>query len=183
MSSIVPFDLNTTISLLERAPAVYSQLLSDLAPGWDQVNEGPGTWSAYDIMGHLIHGERTDWIPRAQIILGSAHNKTFTPFDRFAQEQESKGQTLATLLTTFSDLRAQNVQTLRSWELREAQLNLKGTHPELGQVNLRQLLACWASHDLGHIHQLSRVWVKALGPHIGPWKQYSRILQEADQSE
>ena len=172
------FNLQHIIAQLERGPAIYQQWLSGIPESWETLNEGPNTWSAFDIIGHLIHGERTDWIPRANIILSGQSTQAFEPFDRFAQEQVSQGKTLQALLDTFASLRKANVETLRSWQLSEQQLNLQGTHPDLGTVTLRELLSTWASHDLGHIYQLSRVWVKAFGPHIGPWQAYSRILKE-----
>jgi hypothetical protein len=152
-------------------------LLTGLSPSWTDATEGPDTWSPYVVVGHLIHGERTDWIPRAQIIRAQGANRQFTPYDRFAQFRESEGKTLIELLDEFARLRAQNVGTLRSWRLTESQLALAGEHPELGAVTLRQLLACWVAHDLGHIVQVARVMAKQYREAIGPWTAYLSVMK------
>jgi hypothetical protein len=171
------FDLKNGIAVLERTPATLRALLDGLSPAWTDATEGPDTWSPYVVIGHLIHGERTDWIPRAQIIRAQGANRTFTPYDRFAQFRESQGRTLIELLDEFTRLRAQNVGTLKSWRLTEAQLALEGQHPELGAVTMRQLLACWVAHDLGHIVQVSRVMAKQYRDAIGPWTAYLSVMK------
>ena len=171
------FDLENGIAVLERTPATLRALLDGLSPAWTDATEGPDTWSPYVVIGHLIHGERTDWIPRAQIIRAQGANRTFTPYDRFAQFRESQGRTLIDLLDEFTRLRAQNVGTLKSWRLTEAQLALQGQHPELGAVTMRQLLACWVAHDLGHIVQVARVMAKQYREAIGPWTAYLSVMK------
>ena len=136
------FDLSTGISVLERTPHALRALLAGLPPAWTDATEGPETWSPYDIVGHLIHGERTDWIPRARIILAQGDGRTFEPYDRFAQQRNSAGKSMDELLVTFAELRAQNITALRSMQIGEAELALEGQHPELGRVTLRQLLSC-----------------------------------------
>ena len=170
------FDLQRGVEILERTPRVLTAMLSGLSPEWIDATEGPDTWSPYVIVGHLIHGERTDWIPRAQIILAQGQNRRFTPYDRFAQFEESKGKSLANLLDEFADLRAQNITTLTGWKLSEEQLSLEGLHPEFGPVTLRQLLATWVGHDLGHIAQTARVMAKQYGEAIGPWRAYLPVM-------
>lgn len=134
------------------------------------------SWRPYDIVGHLIQGELTDWIPRARIILEQGEDRTFVPFDRFAQFEHSKGKSLAQLLDEFAKLRTQNIETLTSWNLTEHQLDLEGDHPELGRVTLRQLLATWVVHDLNHIRQVVTVMAKRYEGEVGVWKQYLSIL-------
>ena len=151
-------------------------MLSGLPVSWTASTEGPDTWSPYDIVGHLIHGERTDWIPRARIILDQDAKRRFTPYDRFAQFRESKGKTLANLLDEFETLRGDNLETLASWQLTESQFALEGEHPEFGTVTLRQLLAAWVVHDLGHIAQCARVMAKQYRDAIGPWHAYLPIV-------
>lgn len=170
------FDLTAGLAILERTPNTLRAMLDGLPARWTDATEGPDTWSAYDILGHLIHGERTDWIPRAKIILAQGPDRTFTPFDRFAQLRESKGKLLATLLEEFAVLRTGNLETLTSWRISEAQLDLEGVHPELGIVTLRQLLATWVAHDLGHIAQTARVMSKQYRDSVGPWRAYLPIL-------
>ena len=151
-------------------------MLSGLPASWTSATEGPETWSPYDIVGHLIHGERTDWIPRARIVLDQGANRRFTPYDRFAQFRESKGKTLGELLDEFERLRGRNLETLAAWQLTESQFALEGQHPELGAVTLRQLLASWVVHDLGHIAQCARVMAKQYREAIGPWAEYLPIV-------
>jgi hypothetical protein len=151
-------------------------LLSGLPDGWITGNEGPNTFSPFDNLGHLIHGERTDWIPRARIILAQATSRRFEPYDRFAQVRESRGKSLTDLLDEFAALRAENLTTLRGWNLSEHEFGLEGEHPELGPVTLRQLLATWAAHDLGHVAQTSRVMAKQYGEAVGPWRAYLPVL-------
>jgi hypothetical protein len=171
------FDLANGIAILERTPSTMRALLDGLSPAWTDATEGPDTWSPYVVIGHLIHGERTDWIPRAQIIRAQGANRTFTPYDRFAQFRESQDKSLVQLLDEFARLRAQNIGTLKSWRLTDAQLALAGEHPELGAVTMRQLLACWVAHDLGHIVQVSRVMAKQYREAIGPWTAYLSVMK------
>jgi len=170
------FDLEQGISVLQRTPRVLNEILNALAPAWTEATEGPDTWSPYVIVGHLIHGERADWIPRAQIILAQGANRQFTPFDRFAQFRESEGKPLSELLEEFARLRADNVATLAGWRLTDVQLALEGEHPEFGAVTLRQLLATWVAHDLGHVAQIARVMAKQYREAVGPWRAYLPVL-------
>src|SRR6266550_4204563 len=170
------FDLTSGIAILERTPRTLQAMLAGLPRAWFDATEGPDTWSPYVIVGHLIHGERTDWIPRAQVILAQGTNRRFTPFDRFAQFRESEGQSLSELLEEFARLRANNVTTLVGWQLTDAQLALEGEHPELGPVTLRQLLATWVAHDLGHVAQIARVMAKQYREAVGPWRAYLPVM-------
>jgi hypothetical protein len=170
------FDLTAGTAILARTPGTLRAMLSGLPTAWTDATEGPETWSPYDIVGHLIHGERTDWIPRARIILEQGAVRRFTPYDRFAQFRESQGKTLANLLDEFEALRRENVETLSGWQLTDTQLALEGEHPEFGAVTLRQLLATWVVHDLGHIAQAARVMAKQYREPIGPWRAYLPIV-------
>jgi DinB superfamily len=170
------FDLTAGIAVLERTPRTLTAMLSGLAPDWTDATEGPDTWSPYVIVGHLIHGERTDWIPRAQIILAQGTNRKFTPYDRFAQFRESQGKSLGDLLEEFARLRADNLTTLAGWRLTDAELALEGEHPEFGAVTLRQLLSTWVAHDLGHVAQTARVMAKQYRDAVGPWRAYLPVL-------
>jgi len=170
------FDLEQGIAVLQRTPHVLRAMLATLAPAWTDATEGPETWSPYVIVGHLIHGERTDWIPRAQIILVQGASRRFTPYDRFAQFREGRGKSLVELLDEFAGLRADNLATLARWRLTGAQLALEGQHPEFGAVTLRQLLATWVAHDLGHVAQAARVMAKQYREAVGPWRAYLPIL-------
>ena len=170
------FSLATGIPVLERTPRVLHALLHELPREWTDANEGPDTWSAFDIVGHLIQGERSDWIPRARIILEQSANRRFTPFDRFAQLRDSEGKSLAQLLDDFTQLRAANLTTLTEWRLSESQLALEGEHPAFGAVTLRQLLATWVAHDLSHLAQIARVMTKRYRDDVGPWREYLPIM-------
>ena len=170
------FDLAAGVAVLERTPATFRAMLGGLDPAWTDATEGPETWSPYVIVGHLIHGERTDWIPRAQIILSQAANRRFTPYDRFAQFHESQGKTLAQLLDEFEQLRDGNLRTLAAWKLTGAHLALTGEHPEFGSVTLGQLLSTWVGHDLGHIAQTARVMAKQYRDAVGPWRAYLPVM-------
>ena len=170
------FQLDRALEILERTPAALRGLLGGLSDAWTSPNEGPDTFSAFDNVGHLIHGECTDWIPRARIILAQGPNRRFEPYDRFAQKRESQGKTLAGLLDEFARLRAENLATLRGWRLSDAELVLLGEHPEFGVVTLRQLLATWAAHDLGHVAQIARVLAKQYREAVGPWRAYLPVL-------
>ena len=172
------FQLIQAIEILERTPATLNSLLRDLSEQWLVQNEGPDTWSPYDVIGHLIHGEETDWIPRAKMILEHGDTRAFEPFDRVAMFEESKGKSIVELLDTFAQLRAENVRQLQSLNLTSDLLDKRGRHPELGVVTLRQLLSTWVVHDLGHIRQVVRVMSKHYGEAVGPWKAYLSILEE-----
>lgn len=170
------FDLAETLDLLERTPAVLTGLLRGTSPAWHAIAEGPETWSAIEVVGHLIHGEETDWIPRARIVLEHRDTRPFEPFDRFAQLSRFAGWSLEALLDRFGELRRDNLDIVRRWNLSEAQLELPGLHPALGRVTLRQLLATWAAHDLNHLGQISRVMAKRYVEEVGPWRAYLAIL-------
>jgi uncharacterized damage-inducible protein DinB len=172
----VEFDLVAGRAILRRTPATLRAMLDGLPPEWVDATEGPETWSAYDIVGHLIHGERTDWIPRARIILAQGADRRFEPYDRFAHFRESEGETLTGLLDEFEELRRANLEQLASWRLTDAHMALQGEHPEFGPVTLRQLLATWVVHDLGHIAQIGRVMAKQYREAIGPWTAYLPIV-------
>ena len=172
------FEIKKTIEILSQTPDTVKSLLGNLSDDWTQNDSETETWSAFDIVGHLIHGEETDWIPRAEIILAQGENLTFEPFDRFAQFEKSKGKTLNELLETFAALRSKNLETLRGMNLTEEKLKLKGIHPELGEVTLEQLLATWAVHDLGHIKQIVTVLANKYTENVGAWKEYLSILQK-----
>ncbi|HSY77448.1 MAG TPA: DinB family protein [Bacteroidia bacterium] len=169
------FEINKSLEVLERTPAVIEDMLKDLSPDWLMNNEGPDTWSPYDVVGHLIHGEKTDWVPRMEIILADG-DKKFTPFDRFAQFKNSKGKSLQQLLNEFRELRKIGVELLKAKKLTEADLNKTGLHPEFGLVTLRQLLSTWVVHDLNHIAQMTRVMAKQYKQETGPWQAYLPIL-------
>ena len=172
------FEPGTAIAVLERTPATLRSLLLGLPPAWTDATEGPDTWSPYVVIGHLIQGERSDWIPRARIILAQGPERRFTPFDRFAQFRESEGKSLTELLDEFAQLRAENLSSLKSWQLSDAQLALEGQHPAFGAVTLRQLLATWVAHDLGHLVQVSRVMAKQYREAIGPWTEYLSVMND-----
>jgi hypothetical protein len=170
------FDLADGIAVLERTPRVLRELLAGLPEGWIGATEGPDTWSPFDVVGHLIHGERTDWIPRLEIILTEGESVPFTPFDRFAQFEASRGKTLEELLETFAVLRAGSLAHLASFGLTSADLRRRGRHPELGPVTVEQLLATWVAHDLSHLGQIARVMGKAYTDAVGPWVAYLPML-------
>jgi hypothetical protein len=172
----VHFDLSHAVALLERTPAAFRALLAGLPDAWTTPNEGPDTFSAFDNLGHLVHGERTDWIPRARIILEHGRSRPFDPYDRFAQVHESRGKTVLDLLDELARLRVENLQTLRGWGLAERELALEGEHPALGRVTLAQLLAAWVVHDLGHLAQTARVMAKQYRGDIGPWRAYLPVV-------
>ncbi len=170
------FDLDEGLAVLTRTPVTLRALLAGLPAPWASANEGPDTWSPQDVVGHLIHGEETDWIPRAKIILTKGESQAFDPFDRFAQARRFTGWSLERLVDRFGEARAEGVATLRGWHLTREQLARCGRHPELGQVTLSQLLASWVVHDLGHIAQISRVMAKQYSAAVGPWKAYLPVL-------
>ena len=170
-------NLQHTISLLARTPATLDAFLRDLPEEWTMRNEGGNTFNAFDVLGHLIHGERTDWMPRAKRILESGESRAFDRYDRRAQERESQGKSLPELLDEFARLRAENLAELRALNLREQDLNRRGLHPELGTVTLSQLLATWAAHDLTHLHQISRIMAHQYREAVGPWTAYLGVMQ------
>lgn len=170
------FDLGKSYQVLERTPAVLKTLLSNLDDEWVMNSEGPETFSPYDVVGHLIHGEKTDWVLRIKRILESGTSKPFDVFDRFAQFEESQGKSLQQLLDEFDNLRKQNLQWIQSLNLKEADFDKEGTHPSLGRVTLRNLLSTWVAHDLTHIAQITRVMAKQYKEEMGPWPEFFRIL-------
>jgi hypothetical protein len=175
-------NLQDTIALLTRTPAALDALLRDLPDAWTLRNEGAGTWSAFDVVGHLNHGERTDWMPRAKMILKFGETRAFEPFDRWGQERESAGKSLAQLLDEFARLRSEGLAELRAMRLQKADLERGGLHPALGNVTLSQLLATWAVHDLTHLHQISRVMARQYDAAVGPWHAYLGVLKCAGHS-
>ena len=162
--------------ILRRTPSTLKFLLQDLPEDWLMTNEGGETWSPYDVVGHLIHGEETDWIPRAKMILEHGESRAFTPFNREAMFDHSKGKSIAELLNTFAQLRAESLQQFDELNLTPELLEKRGLHPELGPVTLGQLLATWVVHDVSHIGQIARVMSKQYGEAVGPWKAYLPVL-------
>jgi DinB family protein len=173
------FAVDEAVAILSRTPAAVDALLRGLPDVWLTAHEGGETWSPFDVVGHLIHGEVTDWVPRAKMILEEGDTRPFEKFDRFAQFDASKGRTLASLLDEFATLRRQNVRELGSWQLTDDQLGRRGRHPELGVVTLRQLLATWVAHDLDHVVQISRAIARQYTDEVGPWRAYLRIISGA----
>src|SRR5712671_7774797 len=186
MATSTEFSMPATIAVLSRTPATLNALLRGLPDIWAQRNEGriagKDTWSAFDILGHLIVGERTDWMPRARIILQHGEARPFDPFDRFAQVKESQGKSFEQLLDEFTRLRKENLTDLHALNLQPEDLARRGSHPEFGVVTLSQLLATWAVHDLTHLHQLSRVMAHQYRDAVGPWIAYLGVLQCAGHS-
>jgi len=174
--------LPDSIALLARTPAALNALLRDLPETWTFRNEGENTWSVFDVVGHLNHGERTDWMPRARTILQFGEAKPFEPFDREAQGRESQGKSLGQLLDEFASLRSENLQELRALNLKPEDLARRGRHPALGVVTLSELLATWAAHDLTHLHQISRVMAYQYREAVGPWTRYLGVMQCAGHS-
>lgn len=170
------FQLEQARQVLGRTPQTIDSLLRPLSEAWTTPNEGPETWSPFDVVGHLIHGEETDWIPRARLIVEHGDERAFEPFDRFAMFEKSKGKTLAELLDEFAHARRQSLAILDSFNLTPEVLGKKGRHPELGVVTLKQLLATWVVHDLGHVSQVVRVMAKQYSDQVGPWTAYLSIL-------
>jgi uncharacterized damage-inducible protein DinB len=170
------FTLDEALPVLRATPEVLRAWLSELPDVWTRATEGPETWSPYDIVGHLIHGERTDWIPRLESLLAHGESKPFTPFDRFAQFYASRGKSLTELLDTFADLRTDNLNRLASHSLKVSDFERRGRHPELGPVTLGQLLATWVAHDLTHLGQIARVMARRYTQAVGPWVEYLPLL-------
>jgi len=182
LRGIMEHNLQNTISLLTRTPAALNALLRDLPETWTLRNEGENTWSAYDVVGHLINSERTNWMPRARMLLQFGETREFEPFDRFRQLQESQGKSLGQLLDEFAALRSENLDALRALNLRPEDLERRGRHPALGPVTLSQLLASWAAHDLTHLHQISRIMAHQYREAVGPWSVNLGVLRCAGHS-
>jgi DinB superfamily len=170
------FQLSHAIEVLERTPATFRALLGGLSDAWTEPDEGPDTFSAWDNLAHLVHAERVDWMPRARVILAQGADRRFEAFDRLAHREESRGRSVAELLDEFARLRAENLAALRGWALSERELALAGEHPALGPVTLRQLLATWVAHDLGHVAQTSRVMAKQYRDAVGPWRAFLPVM-------
>jgi len=175
-------NLQYTISLLARTPAAINALLRDLPEAWTSQNEGENTWSAFDVVGHLINSERTNWMPRAKMLLQFGDTRAFEPFDRFSQVRQSEGKSLGDLLDEFARLRAENLSELRAMNLAQRDLERRGRHPALGVVTLSELLASWAAHDLTHLHQVSRIMAHQYREAVGPWSRFLGVLQCAGHS-
>ena len=170
-------DLQLTLALLARTPAALDALLRDLPEAWTSRNEGGDSWSAFDIVAHLVHADRANWLPRARMILDGGEAQPFEPFDRWGHLQESRGTSLGQVLDEFARLRAANLNEVRAWDLQPADLERRGHHPALGAVTLSALLATWAAHDLTHLHQLSRVMAHQYRDAVGPWREFLGVLK------
>lgn len=170
------FDLPSATAVLARTPQTFAALLGGIGPQWFDATEGAESWSPYIILGHLIHGEQTDWVPRAELIRAQGTDRRFSPYDRFAQFHESAGKSMADLLDEFARLRAANLETVAGWQLTATDFALTGEHPAFGEVTLRQLLATWVAHDLSHIAQVARVMARQYREAVGPWREYLPIL-------
>jgi len=169
--------LRDTMALLARTPTTLNALLRDLPETWTLRNEGDNTWTVFDVVGHLIHGERTDWIPRLKMILQFGESRPFERFDRLAQMRENQGKTLPQLLDEFACMRSDRLDELRHLNLGPEDFERRGRHPELGEVTLSQLLATWAAHDLTHLHQISRIMAHQYREAVGPWSRYLGVMQ------
>lgn len=174
------FGLDSMIDVLARTPAALQHMLGGIGEPWARGNEGEDTFSPFDVIGHLIDGEETDWIPRARIILSRGPDLTFEPFDRFRHRDRNVGRSMDSLLTEFAELRSANLGLLRSWNLTPADLDLAGMHPSLGRVTMRELFAAWVVHDLGHIAQITRVMAKQYRDEVGPWVPFLPVLTDRD---
>ena len=174
------FELGTSVDVLRRTPSTLHALLDGLSEPLARGNEGAETFSPFDVVGHLIDGEETDWMTRARIILSDCADKSFTPYDRFRHRARNANRTLASLLEEFARLREENLAELAGWELTPAQLELTGTHPTFGSVTLRELLAAWVVHDLGHVAQIARVMAKQYREEVGPWTPFMPVLTDHD---
>jgi hypothetical protein len=170
------FTLDEGIPVLARTPKTLDAMLRGLPEGWISAHEGGDTWSPFDVIGHLIHGEKTDWMPRARLILAEGDARPFEPFDRHAQDTSSTGRSLPDLLDELAERRAANLEELASLKLTEADLDRPGRHPALGPVTLRQLLATWVAHDLDHVVQIARVLAAQYADEVGPWRAYLRVI-------
>lgn len=170
------FSVGDASEVLRATPATVRALVGDLSKAWTASSSNPESWGVFDIVGHLVHGEETDWIRRSRIILEQSDKRTFETFDRTAMFERSSGKTLDQLIDEFATLREKNVGTLLSWNLTDEQLDLRGVHPELGEVTLKQLLATWVAHDLTHLRQIVTVMAKRYDGEVGPWRRYLSIL-------
>ena len=171
------FELEKATEVLGRTPAVVRSMVSGLSDDWTASSELKDVWGVFDVVGHLIHADETDWIPRAEVILAQGEDRDFPPFDRFGQFEKSRGKTLSELLDEFDAIRKECIATVRGWELTDEKLELRGVHPEFGEVSLRRLLATWVVHDLTHIRQIATIMAKKYEDAVGPWKAYLSILQ------
>jgi len=170
------FDLDQAVALLQTTPSILRAWLGSLPSAWVFSNDGEGTWSPYDVVGHLILGEKTDWIPRAKIILSETEPKEFEPFDRFAMLADGPSTSMEALLDEFEGLRRETVERLRGFHITEADFGRTGLHPTLGEVTLRQLLSTWVAHDLNHLGQIAEVMARQYKQEVGPWKEFLGIL-------
>ena len=171
------FNVEKSIEILERTPDVLITMLQDISPEWTTNNEGGETWSAYDVIGHLVHSDRISWISRIDLFLSDKEDRTFVQLNRFAQFEESKGKTLTQLLEEFRKLRRDNIKYLYSKNISDKDLERKCIHPAFGEVTLSQLLSTWVAHDLDHISQITRVMAKQYTSAVGPWAEYLKILR------
>ena len=176
LSVLMEFELGKGIEVLQNTPGVVRSMVSGLSDGWTASSGDQVDWGVFDVVGHLIHADETDWIPRAKVILARGDDRNFPPFDRFGQFEKTNGRTLAVLLDEFDEVRRGCLATLRGWDLTDEKLELRGVHPEFGDVSLRQLLATWVVHDLTHIRQIATVMAKKYEDAVGPWKAYLSIL-------
>jgi hypothetical protein len=172
------FQIQEALAVLERTPKTFAALLSGLSDDWLGGNEGPESFSPKDVVGHVLHGEETDWLPRIELILSEGASRPFTPFERFAFREKYRDLSLDELLARFAEIRARNLARVRSLSISEEDLKKEGRHPELGRVTMRQLLATWAVHDLAHLRQIARVMAKQYREEVGPWERYLRVLSE-----
>jgi hypothetical protein len=170
-------DLGEALDVLRRTPAVLDALLRGTSPAWHAADEGPDTWSPETVVGHLIHADETDWIPRARMILDHGDSRPFEPFDRFGQSTRFAGWSLDRLLDRFAEVRAESLETVRGWGLTGAELARPGLHPELGAVTLRELMATWVVHDMTHLAQIARVMARQYQEEVGGWAAYLSILR------
>jgi hypothetical protein len=170
--------LDEAVGILARTPAALDAMLRGLPDDWIVAHEGADTWSPFDVLGHLIHGERADWVPRVKLLLEYGEKRAFEPFDRLAQFAESEGQTVAGLLDEFARLRQDSLRELGSLHLTNADLDRRGQHPAFGAVTLRQLMATWVAHDFDHLTQISRVLARQYSDEVGPWRAYLRIIRD-----
>ncbi|MBB6146515.1 hypothetical protein HNQ77_004494 [Silvibacterium bohemicum] len=168
--------LQETLALLDRTPATLNSLLRDLPESWTARNEGGETWTVFDVLGHLVYGERADWVGRGRMIREFGESRSFDPFDRLGFRRETEGRTLAQLLDEFARLRTANLEEVRGWNLIPADLDRKGRHPAFGPVSLSELLSAWAVHDLTHLHQISRIMAYQYRDAVGPWSAYLGVL-------
>jgi hypothetical protein len=172
------FEMAQAVDVLRRTPGALDVLLRGVDEAWSRATEGADTFSPFDVVGHLIDGEETDWLPRARIILAGGPDPVFAPYDRFRHRARNAGRSLPSLLDEFAALRAAGLAELDGWRLGDAQLGLPGRHPGLGPVTLRQLLSAWVVHDLGHVAQVTRVMAKQYREAIGPWAPYLPVVSD-----